>query len=110
MSAEGIVFARSGLDRIPLTQLQARRLALLTRIDAAHFAGRCVAEIAETYRWQIDPRLFQFRRVYCRPPSPVSCVWIPGFEMEWMVRPIRLVFRESPAEGPGGHTSSTGSS
>jgi hypothetical protein len=28
--------------------------------------------------------------------------------MEWMVRPVRIVFHESPEACPGGHASSTG--
>ena len=50
-------------DRTPLTQSQAKRLSGLTRVDASEFAGRTVAEIRETFRWQIDPGLFLFHRI-----------------------------------------------
>lgn len=50
-------------DRRPLTPLQAERLAGLTGLRAEDLANLPVAEIAERFRWQIDPQLLLFRRV-----------------------------------------------
>lgn len=51
-------------DRLPLTPVQARRLAAVTQIDETELTGRTVAELSEQYRWQVDPHLFRFHRIY----------------------------------------------
>jgi len=50
-------------DQAPLTKSQASRLAALTGIASAEFAGLSVSEIGSKFRWQIDPEWLLFRRI-----------------------------------------------
>jgi hypothetical protein len=50
-------------DRKPLTASQSSRLAFLTGFDAKEFAGLSTVEIADKFRWKIDPEIFLFRRI-----------------------------------------------
>lgn len=55
--------ARTAPDRTPLTKIQAARLGAMTGLNAKELTGRPVAEIAEKFRWQIDPEFLLFRRI-----------------------------------------------
>jgi hypothetical protein len=50
-------------DQRPLTALQAQRLSALSGVTVKELKGGRVAELAEKFKWAIDPRLFRFRRV-----------------------------------------------
>jgi len=50
-------------DRQPLTAFQADRLAKLTGLNAKELVRKPIAELAEKFRWRIDPQLFLFRRI-----------------------------------------------
>lgn len=50
-------------DQRPLTELQARRLAALSGVTVKELQGGRAAELAEQFKWRIDPRLFRFRRL-----------------------------------------------
>jgi hypothetical protein len=50
-------------DRIPLGEIGATRLARLAGLEAKDFVKRPVAELAEKFRFKVDPSLFLFRRV-----------------------------------------------
>jgi len=84
---------------IPLSVPQSERLSELTSIDASRLVGRTLAEIAESFRWQIRPSLLGFARVYRQPDAArglqppahqgeaeEQCEWVPLFEIEWATR------------------------
>lgn len=48
----------------PLNASSAERLAAMTNIDAQQFVGLSPADIGNTYRYLVDPRLIAARRVY----------------------------------------------
>lgn len=50
-------------ETVPLTKRQSVRLAELTGIAAEEFAGLAIAEIADKFRWRIEPELLLFRRI-----------------------------------------------
>src|SRR6266508_1897625 len=50
-------------DQIPITSLQAARLASISGVSAKDLAGSTVAEIADRFRFVIDPELLFLRRV-----------------------------------------------
>lgn len=50
-------------DQIPLTALQAARLASVSGLPAKELAGRTHAELSERLRWYIDPLWWRFQRV-----------------------------------------------
>ncbi len=50
-------------DKRPLTNIQAQRLAALTGLQARELVKRTPVELAEKFKWEIDPQLFFFRRI-----------------------------------------------
>ena len=50
-------------DRRKLTELQARRLGAISGVDEKDLAGMVHADLAEKFRWRIDPELLFMRRV-----------------------------------------------
>lgn len=50
-------------DRRKLTELQAGRLGAISGVDAKELAGMVHADVAEKFRWRIDPDLLFMRRV-----------------------------------------------
>src|SRR5215470_7967310 len=50
-------------DRRPLTKSQATRLSAISGVEAKQIAGLSVAEIADKFRWIIDPELLFFRKI-----------------------------------------------
>jgi len=50
-------------DRIPLTKLQAQRLAGLSGLKADALVEKSIAHLKETYPWGIDPIWLGFRRI-----------------------------------------------
>ena len=50
-------------DQRKLTTLQATRLGALTNVNAKELAGHSIAEVAERFKWRIDPDLFFFRKI-----------------------------------------------
>jgi len=98
---------------IPLSVPQSERLSELTSIDASRLVGRTLAEIAESFRWQIRPSLLGFARVYRQPDaaevlqSPEHqgeaeehCEWVPLFEIEWATREGDRRLRDPDAARP----------
>ena len=51
------------LEQRPLTTSQASRLAALTGLKREALDGLSAIELADKFRWQIDPELFRYRRV-----------------------------------------------
>lgn len=91
--------ARVSPAAIPLSVSQSERLSELPSIDASRLVGRTLAEIAESFRWQIRPSLLGFARVYRQPDAVETvrspdhhgeaeehCEWVPLFEIEWAAR------------------------
>src|SRR5688572_10437663 len=66
-------------DRLPLTEMQAERLAAMSGVHAKELTGLSVIEIGEKYRWRIDPQLLFFRRVCGRvvKTDPVTGIEYP---------------------------------
>jgi hypothetical protein len=66
-------------DRRPLTELQAKRLAALTDVNAKEIVGKNVAEISEKFKWRIDPEFLFFRRICGRvvKKDPVTGIEYP---------------------------------
>lgn len=66
-------------DKLPLTKMQASRLASLAKIDAADLVGRSVVDLADKLKWRIDPELLFFRRICGRvvKKDPVTGVEYP---------------------------------
>jgi hypothetical protein len=50
-------------DRRPLTNLQSKRLAAMSGLEAKSLAGMTVADITEKLKFRIDPQLLLFRRI-----------------------------------------------
>lgn len=50
-------------DQIPLTTLQATRLASLSGVESKLLNGMKIAEIEEKFKWKIDPKLLWFQKV-----------------------------------------------
>ena len=55
--------AKATPDRQPLRELQAKRLAAMSGLNVKEIVGANVADLAEKFRWHVDPQLFLFRRV-----------------------------------------------
>jgi len=50
-------------DQVKVTAIQAERLAAMSAVDVREIHGLTVAELSDKLRWQVDPRLFFFRRI-----------------------------------------------
>jgi hypothetical protein len=50
-------------DRIPLTQIQAERLAAMTSLPVKDLVGVRPTDLADRIKWQLDPLLWGYRRV-----------------------------------------------
>lgn len=50
-------------DQIPLTKLQAERLADITGVSAKDLAGLKPADLVEKLKWRIDPQWWRYQRV-----------------------------------------------
>jgi hypothetical protein len=50
-------------DKIPLTSIQADRLASISGLDARQLKGKTIADIAKSHAWKIDPKLLFFQKV-----------------------------------------------
>ncbi len=48
---------------VAVNRIQAERLSAISGIDARELAGRSVGELAERYRWVIDPELWWFKKI-----------------------------------------------
>lgn len=55
--------ARLDPDRVPLSEMSAGRLARVTGLPLADLAKQTVVELAEKFRFHIDPALFLYRRI-----------------------------------------------
>ena len=69
-------------DRRPLSEVQAKRLAQLARVDAKELVGQSTVDLAKKLRWRLDFELFGFRRV-CgrvvkRDPATGNLEGVPG--------------------------------
>src|SRR5689334_22525046 len=64
-------------DRPPLNPLQAARLSAVTGLDAKTLTGLAPADIAEKFKWQIDPELLLFRRICGKVVKKVNGVEYP---------------------------------
>ena len=71
-------------DQLKVNQIQAERLASLTRLNAKELVGQTHVELSDRLKWVLDPHLLFFRKICGRvvKKDPVTGVDLPGAQRD----------------------------